>query len=106
MELGPSPVLPGCDSLLRSARGRVVCRPWDCRYQGGHNGVYRNQTSVVTSCKGGRSQFAFCSTGEFAQLVFSFIVSRAILKSTSVAKLGTSVCLAVLFQRGGAAGSG
>lgn len=47
----------------------------------GHNDAYRNQTLVVTLCKGGRSQFASCSTGEFAQLVFSFIVGRTILKS-------------------------
>lgn len=27
VELSPSPVLPGCDSLLCAAHGRVVCRP-------------------------------------------------------------------------------
>lgn len=81
VELSPSPVLHGCDFLFHAADGRVVCRPQDCRYQGGHNDAYRNQTLVVTLCKGGRSQFASCSTGEFAQLIFSFIVGRTILKS-------------------------
>ena len=49
---------------------------------GGCNGASRNQTLVVMLCKGGRAPFASCNTGEFAPLVFCFIVSRTILNSS------------------------